>query len=101
MSIRNLSRALSVIARHEAYEWLGHAEISAFGAPGECHHDFERGAAKRYRLVYRRVHALTGLSWRAFVRRVRREYGLVMHPCDRVWNRILDRTMRGTGHPLA
>lgn len=98
--IKNLSAALSVVARAQAWEYIGHADISAWGAPSECHRDFERGEERRWRLARKKVHGLTQLSWQAFTRRLRREHGLELHHCDRVWGKVLNRTMENSGHPL-
>jgi len=97
MTIPNVSAALTVLARAEANEQLMHDDVRAWGAPSECHADVARGAAERWRTARRRAHALTGLRWRAMVRRLRRDYGLSLDPYDRQWSRIVDHAYRTLG----
>jgi len=95
--MRNVSAALTVLARAEARERVMHADVDAWGAPSECHYDVSRGAAERWRTARRQAHALTGLPWPAFVRRLRRDYGLTLDPYDRQWSRIVGRAVYTMG----
>lgn len=100
MSIKNISAALTVIARQTVNEFIAHADVDAFGAPGECHDLVARGEAKRSRLVRRRVHGLTQLPWRVFVRRLKREHKLSLSHHDRQWDRVLTKTAERSGYPF-
>ena len=55
MSTMNLSRALTILARHEALEHDLHAEARAMRAPSECHGLISRRAAQRARLARRQA----------------------------------------------
>jgi len=43
-----IGRAISVFAKLESDEIIMHDDVSAWGAPSECHADVSRGYEKRY-----------------------------------------------------
>lgn len=89
MHISNLGQVLTILARAEAAEHFMHADVSAFGAPSECHALVSRGEARRKRIARKRAEAearapmrviqhqarkrgmeLGGPRWQGFVSRV-------------------------------
>jgi hypothetical protein len=87
--IRNLGRVLTILARAEAAEHFMHADVDAWGAPGECHALVARGEGRRsrrvrkqvesearapYRIIRRQAEArgmpLGGPRWQSFVSRI-------------------------------
>lgn len=70
--INNLGRALSIIVQHKRNEDAMHEDVNQFHAPSECHELVSRGEAKRFRLVRRRVKALTGSRYDLVLREARR-----------------------------
>jgi hypothetical protein len=67
--IRNLGKAISVLILCEVHEVSAHADVDAFGAPGECHRDVSRRAPQRARLARKQAEAIA----RAPLRVIRRE----------------------------
>ncbi len=64
--MRQLGKAIGIIARACANESIMHEDISAWGAPSECHADVEKGEAIRLRHAHRLAKSVSGLSRRAF-----------------------------------
>lgn len=70
--IRNLGRVLSVLATAEASEIAMHADVSAWGAPSECHRDVSRGEEQRFREARRHAEALARRPMRIIKQEARR-----------------------------
>lgn len=64
MQIRNLGRVLTIVARAEAREHFMHADVDAFGAPGECHGLVSRGEKQRLRRARKHAEAEARAPWR-------------------------------------
>ena len=62
--IPNLSRAVSLIVQYHRRESDMHADIRAWGAPGECHEDLSRGEASRFRDVRKHIEGVTGFKYK-------------------------------------
>lgn len=69
---RQLGRAFSIIAEQIAKEHVMHEDVSAFGAPSECHRLVARGEDRRAREARRHAKAVSGLSRGAFRHELRR-----------------------------
>lgn len=65
---QQLGKAFGIMMRAQAAEIFMHADISAFGAPSECHDVVSKGEANRARMARRHAKAVSGLSRRAFNR---------------------------------
>jgi hypothetical protein len=65
--IRNLGRVLSIVVRAEVDEHSLHADVSAWGAPSECHDDVSRGEERRMQEAVRQAEAEAGKSWEDIV----------------------------------
>lgn len=96
--VKNISRALTLVAGLECTEIFMHADVSAWGAPSECHHDVSRGEGERAREMRRHVRGITGLRWRAFVRAVRRDYGIEFGSPK--WQSLVGRVYEQRGYPF-
>lgn len=66
MANRQLGRAYSILARHQAMEDNLYSDLGAYGAPSECYVDVERGERGRWRQARRAAKAASGLSRRGF-----------------------------------
>ena len=66
--IRNLGKALTIMAEHEASEEFKHADMSAFGAPSECHQDALRSEPRRRRQARKHAEAVARAPWRVIRR---------------------------------
>lgn len=66
--IRNLGQVLTIVARSEASEHFRHADVRAFGAPGECHALVARGAKQRQRQARKHAEAEAQAPWRVIKR---------------------------------
>lgn len=75
LHIANLGRALSVIARHEACEAVMHEDVSAFGAPGECHALVSRGEDRRLRQARKVAAGIAGVRFALIEREAVRRLG--------------------------
>ena len=73
--IPNLGAALSRIAVQEASECFMHADVSAWGAPSECHELVSRGEAQRRRLARRSAEAIARAPMRVILREAERRIG--------------------------
>lgn len=96
--VKNISRALTLVAGLECYESFMHADVSAWGAPSECHDDVSRGEGVRMRKMCRHVRGITGLRWRVFVRAVRRDYGIEFGSPR--WQKIVGRVYEQRRYPF-
>ena len=74
MKKRQLGKAISILVHQTASEHFAHADIAAFGAPGECHTLVRRNEERRWRLAVRRARAVSGMT-RSKFRRVIRQFG--------------------------
>jgi hypothetical protein len=72
MKGRNIGRGVSIWINHIRGEQSLHDEVDAYFAPSECHALVARGETYRNRIVRRHIKSVTGLSFRAFKREVRR-----------------------------
>lgn len=70
MAGRNLGKALTILARCQAAEDALHADVDAFGAPGECHALVSKGQARRWRRARKHAKAVSGLPYRVLMRKV-------------------------------
>lgn len=73
MKGHNIGRGLSVV--HRFFNGCDHDDDfgRAMGAPmGELRHLISRGRARGFRLIRKRVRAITGLKWREFEKEVKR-----------------------------
>jgi hypothetical protein len=70
--VQNLSRALTIIARAEAAEHFMHADVRAWGAPGECHQDVSRGEPYRMREMRKQVESEIRRPFRHVVKDAKR-----------------------------
>jgi len=70
--MRQMGKALGILARAEARESYMHDDVDAFDAPGECHGAVSRGEAHRARQARRHAKAVSGLSRAAFNRELGR-----------------------------
>jgi hypothetical protein len=68
---RQLGKALGILARAAVREDYVHADVEAFGGPGECHGAVSRGEGRRLRQAKRHAKAASGLSRAAFNRELR------------------------------
>lgn len=66
--IRNLGKALSVLILAEVNEQSLHADVSAWGAPSECHDDVRRGEARRQREARKHAEAIARAPLRVILR---------------------------------
>lgn len=73
--ITNLGAALSKLAIHEATETVMHADVSAFGAPSECHDLVAKGEAARRRIARRHAEAIACAPMRVIVREAIKRLG--------------------------
>lgn len=86
--IPNLGAALSRIVLQEAQECFMHADVSAWGAPSECHELVSRGEARRRRLARRSAEAIARAPMRVILREAERRIG----------KRALHRAMEEAGY---
>lgn len=95
--IPNLGAALMVLARAEASEIFMHADVDAFGAPGECHGLVARGEAERQRLARRQAEAIARRPLRIIRQQAKQRGG--MDPCsaDPRWQAVVGRVMAQWG----
>lgn len=61
-SKRQLGKALGIIARTSAIEHILHADVSAWGAPSECHDSVSKGEDQRARHARRHAKAVSGAA---------------------------------------
>lgn len=94
MSTMNLSRALTILARHEALEHDLHAEARAMRAPSECHGLISRRAAQRARLARRQAESEARAPLRVIQRETRRRAGFTPCSADPKWQEIVGRCCR-------
>lgn len=73
--IRNLGRALTILADQEAREHAMHEDVDAFYAPSECHGLVARGEEKRQRQARRHAEAVAGAPLREIRRQARARGG--------------------------
>lgn len=82
---KSMGRALSVMARQEVREIIMHEDVSAWGAPSECHSSVSRGEEIRRRQARRLAKSISGLSRAAFNRELCRSGGYG----GRAWARVV------------
>lgn len=86
--IRNLSKALTIVARAEADEIIMHDDVDAWGAPGECHALVMRGEHVRLRRARRHAEAVAQRPWRV-IRREAAKRGCAIG--SRAWDALVAR----------
>lgn len=69
---RDIGKAAGIVRAFFEAEESFHADVAAWGAPGECHTLISSGECRRFRTVRRHVKAVTGLPWRVYVSEVKR-----------------------------
>lgn len=86
--MRQMGKAIGILALAQAREDFMHEDVDAFGAPGECHGLVSRGEARRERQARRHAKAASGLSRAAFNRELRRvPYPVMRRAYGRVYER--------------
>ena len=83
-----MGKAISIIAKARAAEYIMHADVDAYYAPSECHELVSRGEERRERQARRHAKSISGLSRRGFNRRFKMVSDRTM--CI-VVDRIIDR----------
>lgn len=71
-TIRNLGKALTILARAQATEIAYHADVDAWDAPSECHTDVARGEPRRQRRARKHAEAVARAPLRVIARQARR-----------------------------
>lgn len=69
--IQQLGKALSILIMADVCEVSYHADVSAWGAPSECHDDVRRGEARRYRRARKHAEAVARAPYREILRQAR------------------------------
>lgn len=72
--MRQLGKAIGIVAMATVREIIMHEDVSAWGAPSECHRDVRRGEVDRERTARRHAKAVSGLT-RGQFRRALRAFG--------------------------
>lgn len=85
--MKSMGRALTIMARQDVREIVMHEDVSAWGAPSECHQSVSRGEFLRRREARRLAKSVSGLSRAAFNRELARGGGLG----GRVWSSLVSR----------
>lgn len=86
--INNLGRIVTIIARAEAREQDYHADVSAWGAPSECHGAVSKGEAARMRQARKQAEAEARRPWRVIVQEAKRR-GIEFHAHNRHYARAV------------
>lgn len=89
--IRNLSAALTILARAEAAEIFMHADVAAFGAPSECLALVSRGEARRSRRARKHAEAIARRPLRVIKREAQARGGFTPCSGDPRWQGIVGR----------
>lgn len=87
--IPNVSAAVTLLVRQECAEVFAYKDLSAYHAPSECYMDVDRLNGRRRRVVHRQIHALTGMPYRVFFRRLRKQYPQLID--GNGWGRMMNR----------
>ena len=87
--MRQLGKAIGIMAAFEAAEYFAHADVDIMYAPSACHEIVARGEVQRRRLARRHAKAASGLS--------RREFNLALRKIDpRIFAKAIDRIYEST-----
>lgn len=70
--MRQLGKAFGIMLRAQVREYVMHADISAYGAPSECHASVSKGESQRMREAFRHAKAVSGLSRSSLKRELQR-----------------------------
>ena len=89
--VPNLSAALTILARAEASEHFMHADVDAFGAPGECHALVARGEKQRQRQARKQAEAIAQRPFRIIRKDAKRRGGFLACSGDPKWQDIVGR----------
>lgn len=87
--IRNLGKALTILARAEAAELDAHADVDAFNAPSECHDLVSRHEARRMRRARKHAEAVAQRPARCIMREARRRGSVESHTSNRFYGRLV------------
>lgn len=69
---RQYGKALGILWRADRFESEMHADVSAWGAPSECHDSVSSGEARRRREARRHAEAVAGVPLRVLLARAAR-----------------------------
>jgi len=83
--IRNLGKALSILAKHEAEEIMAHADVDLWGAPSECHDLVAKGEEQRARQARRHAESVARRPFRIIMYEACKRGMLQSH-----WYRLID-----------
>lgn len=88
--MRQVGKALGILARFEAREIVKHADVGMFYAPSECHSLVAKNEDKRAREARRHAKAVSGLSRREFNKELRkyRNAPFIQYAVDRIVERM-------------
>lgn len=64
--MKQVGRAISILADFDAGETLAHLDVDLYNAPSECHGLVSRGELTRRRRAYRHAKSVSGLTSRQF-----------------------------------
>lgn len=88
--IKNLGKAVSILARAEALEIALHEDVAAWGAPSECHGAVSRGEAQRRRQARRHAEAVARRPLRIIEREAKARGGVGLHEHSRAFCRAME-----------
>lgn len=92
--ITNLGKALTILATQQAIECDMHSDVSAFGAPSECHGLVARGEGRRARRARKHAEAITRRPLRIIEREAKRRGCPIGSPS---WDNLVGRLCRFPG----
>lgn len=95
--IPNLGAALWIVAKAEAAEHFMHADVDAWGAPGECHHDVSRGEEQRMLAACAKAEAITGAPWSEIIEQAKARGVELAGP---KWDEIVGRAYQAADYPF-
>ena len=95
---QQLGRAFTIICMQRAKEIVAHADVSAWGAPSECHTLVAQGEEERYQAACREAQKVSGLDEDTFISMCKthdRYFNATKHG-----DRFLEACLVATGYPL-
>lgn len=90
-TISNLGAVLSVLAMAEVNEEIMHADVSAWGAPSECHADVSRGEDVRMAEAVAQAEAMAGAPLETILADARERGGVRALTQAPEWQDVLGR----------
>jgi len=87
--IKNLGKAVSILARQEAASHFAFEDLAAFHAPSECYPIVERGERRRARLARRHAEAVAGAPLRVIAKEARKRGSMTIFSGDPKWERAV------------